>query len=110
MANKYFRDHLIPTAALEAEIYVVPAGNATITKSLRVTNANASRATITVSQYDSGSATENFLLKGYILAPNATIDVFNGVPLVLEEGDSLRVEASVNPVHFYLSYLEMDRT
>ena len=109
MANKYFRKALIPSAATETLIYAVPTGNMTIAKSLRVTNANAARATITVSQYDDGVGAEHFLLKGYILAPNATIDVFNGVPLVLDDLDELRVESSVATVHFYLSYLEIDR-
>jgi len=109
MANKYFRKALIPSAATETLIYAVPTGNMTITKSLRITNANASRATITVSQYDDGAGAEHFLLKSYILAPNATIDVFNGVPLILDDLDELRVESSVATVHFYLSYLEIDR-
>lgn len=110
MANKYFRTALIPSAATETVIYTVPTGNMTIAKSLRVTNANASRATITISQYDEGAGTEHFLLKGYILAPNSTVDVFNGVPLVLQALDELRVESSVATVHFYLSYLEIDRS
>ena len=110
MANKYFRKALIPSAATETLMYAVPAANMTIAKSLRVTNANGSRATITISQYDEGTGTEHFLLKGYILAPNATVDIFNGVPLVLQELDELRVESSVSTVHFYLSYLEIDRT
>ena len=109
MANKYFRQALIPNAAPETTIYTVPEGNMTIAKSLRITNANGSRATIVVSQYDEGAGSEHFLLKGYILAPNATIDVFNGVPLVLQGFDTLRVESSVATVHFYLSYLEIDR-
>jgi hypothetical protein len=110
MANKYFRKALIPSAATETLLYAVPAANMTIAKSLRVTNANASRATLTISQYDEGTGTEHYLLKGYILAPNATVDIFNGVPLVLQELDELRVESSVSTVHFYLSYLEIDRT
>ena len=110
MANKYFRKALIPNSATETLMYAVPTGNMTIAKSLRVTNANASRATITVSQYDEGTGTEHFLLKGYILAPNSTVDVFNGVPLVLQALDELRVESSVSTVHFYLSYLEIDRS
>lgn len=109
MANKYFRDHVIPSAATETDVYTVPTANTAILRSLRVTNANASAATITVSQYDSGGS-EVFLLKGFPLAPNGTIDVFNGVPCVLEAGDKISVEASVTTVHFYLTYLEVDRT
>lgn len=109
MANKYFRKYLVPSAASESEMYVVPDANTAIISSLRVTNANANNATITVSAYPSGGATEYFLLKGYSLPPNATMDVFSGVPLILEATDELKVEASVATVHFYLSYLEIDR-
>lgn len=110
MANKYLHDVLIPSAATETTIYTVPAANTAVLRSLRVTNANSSGASvITVTQYDSGSATTHYLLKGKSLAVNATIDVFNGVPCVLEAGDVLKVTSSLSTNHFYLSYLEMDR-
>ena len=54
MANKYFRDHLVPDATTETDLYTVPAANTAILRSLRVTNANASAASVTVSQYDDG--------------------------------------------------------
>jgi hypothetical protein len=109
MANKYLRKNLIPSAATETDLYVVPDANTGVLRSLRITNANASRTTITVSQYDAGSATENFLLKSYVLPTNTTFDVFNGVPCVLTAGDKIRVESSLGSCHFYLSYLEVDR-
>jgi hypothetical protein len=109
MANKYFRQRLSPSATTETDLYTVPPANTAILNSLRVTNANASRAAITVSQYVSGSATEYYLLRSYNLAPNSTMDVFNGVPCVLEAGDKISVEASVSTVYFHLSYLEVDR-
>jgi hypothetical protein len=107
MSNKYFRQHLIPSAATETDMYTVPAANTTVARSLRVTNANASDTEITVSQYE--GATQTYLLKDYPLSPDGTIDVFNGVPLVLEAGDKITVESSQSTVHFYLSYLEFDR-
>jgi hypothetical protein len=110
MANKYFRKYLIPTANTESTLYTVPAANATVIRSLRVTNAGAGSATITVSQYTQGDATEHFLQRARPLAVNATFDVFNGIPCVLEAGDVLKVESSVASTHFYLSYLEMDRS
>jgi hypothetical protein len=109
MANKYLREVVVPSAASETTLYTVPAANTAVLRSLRVTNANASRTNITVSQYTNGTGTEHFLLKSYALAPDSTLDVFNGVPCVLEAGDVLKVESSVATVHFYLSYLEMDR-
>jgi hypothetical protein len=108
MANKYFRDHLVPSAATETDLYTVPAANTAILRSLRVTNANASEANVTVSQYDDGGS-ERYLLKAYPVSPDGTIDVFNGVPCVLEAGDKITVESSQATVHFYLSYLEVDR-
>ena len=107
MANKYFRDHLVPDATTETDLYTVPAANTAILRSLRVTNANASAAEVTVSQYE--GATQTYLLKDYPLSPDGTIDVFNGVPCVLEAGDKITVESSQSTVHFYLSYLEHDR-
>jgi hypothetical protein len=109
MANKYFRQRLSPSATTETDLYTVPPANTAILSSLRVTNGNGSRAAITVSQYVSGSATEYYLLRSYNLAPNSTMDVFNGVPCVLEAGDKISVEASVSTVYFHLSYLEVDR-
>ena len=109
MANKYFRKYLIPSATTETAIYTVPDANTAVVSSLRITNANANNATITVSVYALGGATEYFVLKGYGLPSNATMDTFSGVPLILEATDVLKVESSVATVHFYLSYLEMDR-
>ena len=108
MSNKYFRDHLVPSAATETDLYTVPAANTAILRSLRVTNANASDTEVTISQYDSGGS-EVYLLKSYPISPDGTIDVFNGVPCVLESGDKIAVESSQATVHFYLSYLEVDR-
>ena len=107
MANKYLREYLIPAAATETTIYTVPDANTGIMRSLRVTNAGASSALITVTQYVSG--TPHFLLKVRALPVNDTFDVFNGIPCVVEAGDILKVTSSIATVHFYLSYLEVDR-
>ena len=109
MANKYFRKYLIPSATTETAIYTVPDANTAVVSSLRITNANANNATITVSVYALGGATEYFVLNGNSLPSNATFDTFSGVPLILEATAVLKVESSVATVHFYLSYLEMDR-
>jgi hypothetical protein len=110
MANKYLKKVSIPSAATETTIYTVPSANAAILRSLRVTNANASRTTVTVTQYSAGDATAHYLLKSSILATNTTYDLFNGVPIVLEEGDILKITSSLASVTFYLSYLEVDRS
>jgi hypothetical protein len=109
MANKYFRNHMIPAAGAETDMYIVPDANTSILSSLRVTNANTAPASITVSVYPTGGGSEYYLIKGYSLPANSTMDVFSGVPVVLEASDELTIESTVASVHFYLSYLEMDR-
>jgi ABC-type sulfate transport system permease component len=108
MANKYFRKVLIPSAATAMDIYVVPAANSAVVRSLRVTNVGSGVAAITVTH--TGTGTTYYLQKDRSLTVNTTFDVFSGIPCVLEAGDTLKVTSSIAGVHFYLSYLEMDRT
>jgi hypothetical protein len=109
MANKYFRKYLSPAATTETAIYTAPAANTAVVNSLRVTNSNANSATITVTIYPLGGMTGYKVLKTYTLFPAASMDVFSGVPCILEASDVLKVTASVTSVDFYLSYLELDR-
>lgn len=109
MANKYLHKALRPNAATESELLTVPAANTAVLRSLRVTNTGSSTTLVSVTQYDSGSLTANYLLKVKSLSANQTFDVFNGVPCVLETGDVIKVTSSQASCHFYLSYLEMDR-
>ena len=109
MANKYLRKYLIPVGGAEETIYTVPPANAAILSSLRVTNANSATTQLTVAVYPGGGATPYYLLDTYALPVDATMDVFSGVPCVLQEGDVLKVESSEDDVTFYLSYLEVDR-
>jgi len=110
MANKYFRKYLTPSAATETTLYTVAEANLAVLSSLRVTNRNASTTAMTVVVYPGGGATGYHLLKTYSLPTNQTMDVFSGVPCVLEAGDVLKVTSSEASVDFYLSYLEVDRT
>tara|TARA_R110000868_G_scaffold221524_2_gene473277 strand:- start:9186 stop:9518 length:333 start_codon:yes stop_codon:yes gene_type:complete len=110
MSNKYFRDSLIPSAATETTLYTVPAASSAVLRSLRVTNVGAGVSSIVVTQYDSGDATAHYLLNGKSVSVSETIDMFSGIPCVLEGGDVLKVTSSVAGVHFYLSYLEVDRS
>jgi len=110
MANKYFRKHLTPSANTETAIYTVPDANVSVLSSLRVTNENASSATLTVTVYPLGDATAYRLLKGYVLPTSQTMDVLSGVSCVMQATDVLKVTSTVADVDFYLSYLEMDRS
>jgi len=109
VANKYFRKYLSPTAATETELYVVPAANAAILNSLRITNANSASSLIDVVVYPLGGVTAFSLLRNHFLPVNATMDVFSGIPCILEATDEIHVESSEADVIFYLSYLEVDR-
>jgi hypothetical protein len=91
-------------------MYTVPTATTAIIPSLRITNTNTSTASVTVSTYESGSATAYQFLKEYVLPPSNSMDVFSGISCVLETGDTLKVTASIASVHFHLSYLETDRT
>lgn len=109
MANKYFRKYHATAANTEHTLYTVPDANLAIVNSLRVTNANSADATLDVTIYPLGGATGYKVLRGMFLPVNGTMDVFGGVPLVLEATDELAIEASEADVVFYLSYLEVDR-
>lgn len=110
MANKYFRKYLTPSAATETTIYTVPSANTSVLSSLRVTNENANSAALTVAIYPLGGATPYYILRSYSLPTNQSMDVFSGIPCIVEASDVLKVTSSVASVDFYLSYLEMDRT
>jgi hypothetical protein len=108
MANKYLRKYSVPAAATATALYTVPAANSAVVRSLRVTNVGAGVASITITH--TGTGTTYYLQKDRSLTVNSTFDVFNGIPCVLETGDTLEVESSLANVHFYLSYMEMDRS
>ena len=110
MANKFKREYLTPSATTETVLYTVPAATTAVVRSLRVTNASSGASLLTVIQYDSGDATAHYALRNRSLAVSTSLDVFNGVPFVMEEGDVLKVTSSEASVTFYLSYMEVDRT
>lgn len=108
MANKYLRKYATPAAATATALYTVPAANSAVVRSLRVTNVGAGVASITITH--TGTGTTYYLQKDRALSVNTTFDVFNGIPCVLETGDVLTITSSIAGVHFYLSYLEIDRS
>jgi hypothetical protein len=110
LANKYLRKFLSPAAATETAIYTVPAANTAIVSSLRITNANSTTTQLDVKVYPGGGSTAYTLLDTYALPVDGTMDVFSGIPCILEAGDILKVRSTEVDVTFYLSYLEIDRT
>lgn len=110
MANKYLRKYLSPAAGMEEILYVVPDANTAIASSLRITNGNSTTTQLDVTVYPLSGPTGYKLLDTYALPVDATMDVFSGIPCILEAGDVLAVASTEADVTFYLSYLEMDRT
>jgi hypothetical protein len=110
LANKYFRKYLAPAATTETTMYTVPAANTAVLSSLRVTNGNSGTTQLNVKVYPEGGSTAYDLLDTYALPVDGTMDVFSGIPCVLEAGDVLKVRSTEADVTFYLSYLELDRT
>jgi hypothetical protein len=109
MVNKYIRKQHIAVAATPHTLYTVPDANTAVINSLRVTNANSADATITVITYPLGGSTGYHLMRDIFLPVNASMDVFSGIPCILEATDELEVESSEDDVVFHLSCLEMDR-
>jgi hypothetical protein len=109
MANKYLRKYHNSVASAEYTLYTVPAANSAILNSLRVTNANSTDALVTVTIYPEGT-TAHRVLRDSFLPVNGSMDVFSGIPCVLEATDEISVKADQDDVVFYLSYLEIDRT
>ena len=109
MANKYLRAQHVTVADTPEILYIVPAANAAIIASLRVTNSNAATAYIDVTAQIEGES-EISVMANRKLAPDETMDVFSGVSFNMQAGDTLRVEATEDDVVFWLSYLEVDRT
>lgn len=110
MAIKYLRKYVTPSSGVETTLYTVPEANNSVLSSLRVTNCAVSAALLTVTLYPEGGATPYLLLLNYSLNTDQTMDVFSGVPCVMQASDVIKVTASQNDVDFYLSYMEMDRT
>jgi hypothetical protein len=109
MANKYFRKYHESVASTPDTLYTVPEANSAIISSLRVTNANSTDALISVTIYPLGGSTAYKVLRDTFLPVNGSMDVFSGIPCVLEATDELEIEADQDDVIFYMSYLEIDR-
>ena len=109
MANKYERSRLIPDQDVDTLLYLTPPATATICRSLRITNTNSTRAEVTVTQEDEDGNITVKILDQHVIAPRSEYDALNGVPLNLMAGDLLSALSTASGVHFYLSYVEVDR-
>jgi hypothetical protein len=110
MAIKYLRKYVTPSSGVETALYTVPEANSSVVSSLRVTNTYTAATLLTVTVYPEGGATPYLLLLDYSLNTDQTMDVFSGVPCVMQAGDVLKVTANTADVDFYMSYMEMDRS
>lgn len=103
--NKFRRLTHSHTAIGDVVIYTVPAGITGIILSITIANVSTSSSNATVSVSKSGGGTAT-LINEFPVPPNDALNPLTG-KIVLEEGDSLVVNASSpNILETYLSILE----
>ena len=112
MANAYKLHITTLAAATTADCYTVPTATVGIIKSISVYNANVGSAALTLSIYDSSSAT-SYIYDTDSLATVTKNEFIKGntsTVLILEEGDKIQFLSDVaNPI-VTISVLQQDRT
>lgn len=76
-------------------IYTAPADNTGIVLMAQAANITSSAANITFSHYDTSATTETELVKNLDIPGNDATSLITG-KMVIEEGDSIKVQASAN--------------
>lgn len=103
--------NIFKTVAAEATtddtiIYTAPSGVTSIVLMAQAANVTANTADITFSHYDANTTVQTELVKEYSIPGNDSAGLITG-KLVLETGNSVKVEASANNViKMTLSVLE----
>lgn len=110
MANKYRRYYSIDLATADStSVLTVPSATTAILKSAVVSNNGGSTNSITMAFSPAGSG-EVTLVPSYNLASNNYIDLLSSAgPVILEETDVLKFEASTASADVVLSVLLVDR-
>ena len=104
MANSYKKVMTTVTSTGDATIYTVPSVTTTLVKTAWVYNNSGGAANLTL------KINSTALLTDAAVADKDTKSFFylaSGDIGVLEEGDLLKVNTDVQPLHVYLSLLEM---
>lgn len=79
----------------DSVIYTAPTDYTGIVLMAQVSNIGASNADVTFSHFDTSASSQTELLKNFTIPPNDAASMITG-KLVLETGDSVKVQASTN--------------
>jgi len=106
MANSFKNKKVDLTTTDNTTLYTVPTATTTVIKSILVSEDAGSGANLTVTLVDASSNIFS-LFKTKAISSNTTIELLTQ-PLVLEESEALKVQASdANELHVIASILEI---
>jgi len=110
MANVYKNASVDLTTTDKTTVYTCPSETTAIIKSIRVTEDSGNADTIAVEFYDD-SKTATFKITGTkAISANASTELFNNAPFVLEESDIIKATAgTANRIHVIISLLQLTR-
>lgn len=107
MANIYRNSFYDPSGTGAVSVYTVPSNSRSIVQNIQITNESGSKIVI-VSVTDSSASTDYQIAYASITGP--TICNLASGPVVLEEGDILKIASSnVTGISGMVSILEMNR-
>jgi len=107
MANIYRNSFYDPSGTGAESVYTVPSNSRSIVQNIQITNESGSKIVI-VSVTDSSASTDYQIAYASITGP--TICNLASGPVVLEEGDILKIASSnVTGISGIVSILEMNR-
>jgi len=107
MANIYRNSFYDPSGTGAVSVYTVPSNSRSIVQNIQITNESGSKIVI-VSVTDSSASTDYQIAYASITGP--TICNLASGPIVLEEGDILKIASSnVTGISGMVSILEMNR-
>jgi hypothetical protein len=107
MANIYRNAFYDPAGTAAVSVYTVPSNSRSIVQNIQITNESGSKIVI-VSVTDSSASTDYQIAYASITGP--TICNLASGPVVLEEGDILKIASSnVTGISGMVSILEMNR-
>ena len=107
MANIYKNSFYDPASSAAVSVYTVPSNSRSIVQNIQVTNESGSKIVI-ASVTDSSASTDYQIAYASITGP--TICNLASGPIVLEEGDILKIASSdITGISAIVSILEMNR-
>ena len=109
MANTYKNKGASLTATTLTTVYTCPSATVAIVMKINCANTDVSTDTsVSVSWSDASASADFFLCKGTILPMKSSLKVGDEEPIILEAGDTLKVQAGdANKIDVTLAILEI---